>query len=588
MAEKAQSFLPLYEETPWKPPEVFPVLDDRYKRVGIDCESTGTDVHGKDVPVGTSLYLEDGRNYYFPWGHEGGGNLDKGRVVNFLQRELKGKTLIMAEAKFDTNMHRKIGVDFEAIGCKLREVQFQAALLDGDERRSFKLDDMAEDYLNEKKVVLPHKNIWQLPASIAGPYAEVDARLTFQLDEVLQPRIVAQDLATVLDVENELIYCVAEMERNGTPLDVEKLVAWLKEVDAEYSAIILDLYAKYGRRVNPNAAKDLEQLFKQLGIEYGFTEKSGMGSFTDGFLKSVDHPAAAAVRKARTLDSLKSKYLKKYDNERDGNVIRYKLHQLKGDDYGTVSGRFSSSSINIQQVFDPERQADKLGESRYTIRELFIPEPGKVWVKADASQIEFRLFAHYSQSKKLIQAYNDNPNVDFHSVVADVMRVKRKPAKGLNFGKLYGMGRDKMSRQTGLDREESDVLFDKYDELFPEAKVLMNRAMELAKTRGYVKTLLGRRARFATAARLHSALNRVIQGSAADVLKKKLIEVYNYRKELGLTMRMTVHDEVDGDLEDPGKAVTLKELLDAPILDIRVPLTWDVQVGPNWAHGTKV
>jgi DNA polymerase-1 len=580
-------------DTGWRAPEQLPVLDDRFRRLGFDSEWTGTDWLGDDVPVGYSFALEDGRKFYLPVGHQGGGNLDKALVHRWMNRELKNKTLVTLSGKGDIQMCRKVGVDLEALGCSIEEVQYQAALL-SDIRRSFKMEDLANDYLGQKKIEIQRKDIWQLPAYEVGPYAEEDAAITLRLGDFLGEKIKEEELDKVLALENSLIYCVCEMERNGVPLDYDKLFAWKGEIKKRSDQIILLIAEGTGLKVNPNSAHDLAQLFGLLGIGYNRTPPTGnfpngQPSFTDEFLATIDNEFVHLIREGRTLDSLDSKYVGKYAAAIRRGILHYQLHQLKGDEaYGTISGRFSSSKVNIQQVFDPERQADKMGRRDYIIRQLFLPGKGMKWLKADASQIEFRLFVHYSRSARLIKIFNETPDVDFHQQVADLCSIKRKPAKNINFGKLFGMGRDKMARELGLPRSESDVLFAKYDQKFPETKNLMEEVMGVARNRGYVKTILGRRARFPNGERLHSALNRVIQGSAADILKIKLLELYNNRKALGFLMRLTVHDEVGGDVESKEQAAAIKEMLEAPIpgLGIRVPLLWDVTVANNWGEAS--
>jgi DNA polymerase-1 len=317
------------------------------------------------------------------------------------------------------------------------------------------------------------------------------------------------------------------------------------------------------------------------------------------------------------LYSILTKYLKKYLNLLDhNNVLRYQLHQLRSDEYGTVTGRYASSGgvkkkgINVQQVMKVESQLEEYDIASWIIRELFIPDEGKVYVSADASQIEFRWFAHYSESQKLISEYCNDPTMDFHQLVANMLGQKRKDAKHNNFGKLYTMGIPKLARKLGLQcdcgcrvddqwrkanhraeckMQKAFEISKEYDAKFPEAQALSQKAMRIAKNRGYVRTIMGRRRRYPTGERLHSALNAIIQGTAADTLKVKLLEVYNNRRTLGITLRATVHDELDGDIENPTKSREFKELLDAPDSRIpcRVPLLWDVETGPNWRATTE-
>src|SRR5262245_1957926 len=512
-------------ETSWKPPETFPLLASAgMKQCTVDWETDGLDIRGDSMPVGLAVKDQLGRKYYLPFGHKGGGNLDKGKVLNWARQEIKDMDVEFAEAKFDIGMGRKVGVDFEKQGCRPKEVQYRAALLN-DYRRSVKLDDLSWEFLQRRKLAIDHKNIAEYPASVVGPYAEEDVDLTNEVYKYTEKRIEEQGLRRVCDLEDDIIYATMEMERNGARLDIPKLGKWREQIDAEISRSIMNIHQKTGLRVNPNSAEDVAKLFTHLNLDFS-TTTTGLGSFTDDFLKTFPKDSTPAiVRRAKTLLSIKSKYTDKYWRERIGEILFYKLHQLKGDDYGTIAGRYSSSSVNIQQVYAPRRQAKKYGASEFLIRELFIPDDGFTWVKADASQIEFRLFAHYSKSKKLIDAYRNNPDIDFHVKVAEIMSQDRDDAKNLNFGMLYCMGKDKLAFKLGRPREESDKLYRQYNEEFPEVRKLILEAIHIAETRGYVKTILGRRARFipkdyspssttdevlSYSDRYHIALNRVI------------------------------------------------------------------------------
>jgi DNA polymerase-1 len=577
-------------ETGWKAPEQLPELS-RYKRIAFDSEWDGVDWHGSSMPIGWSFCTEDRKKWYLPVGHLGGGNLDRNVVKRWFEREVRNKELVTLSGKGDIQMTRKFGVDLEAQGNTIREVQHKAALL-SDVRRSFKMEDMLFDFLGRHKHEIDRSKIWELPAYEVGPYAEGDAEDTLDLDDYLAKKVSEENLDNVLDLEDSLIYCVCEMERNGVPLDVNLLNDWRGKIRRRFENIIMIISEGTGLKVNPNSGADLARLFGLLNIEYPRTpgtEKfpNGQPSFTDDFLKTVNNEYSQLAREARGLDSLDSKYLLKYLKALKQGILYYQLHQLKGDeDYGTISGRFSSSNVNIQQVFDPEKQERKSGHRDYLIRYLFGPERGKRWVRADASQIEFRLFVHYSKSQRLIDIYNNNPEVDFHEQAAEMCHIGRKPAKTINFLMLYGGGKDKLAFQLGMSRTESDKLYAEYNHRFPEMRDLYDEVMGVAKRRGHVKTIMGRRARFPGGERIHSALNRVLQGTAADVLKRKLKEVYEMRHELGLKMRLTVHDELDGDIVDDEHANRLRVVLERPLEDlkIRVPLLWDVSTGSNWGE----
>lgn len=596
------------EDRDWKAPEVLPVLDDRFKRIGFDSEWDGTDVHGSSKTVGFSVALEDGRDFYFPYGHKGGGNLDKELCLRWARTELKGKTLVMSESKGDVEMMRKEKVDFEDLGCSIREIQFGAALLD-DTRRSFKLEDMAQDFLGEGKDELDRARIWEYPASRVGPYAQRDGRLTLRIDDYLTPRIVDEGMEACWQLENDIIYATLDMERNGVPIDVNKLDRWILDTSRMSARIHNELLERYNRRINPNSNIDLEWLFQHEGQGYPRTaptngSPNGQASFTEEFLKTLDHDYVALVRGAKTIDSIRSKYLLKYKRTIRNGILRFKLHQMKGDDYGTISGRYSSSKPNIQQVFAAKKQKKKIGsimthpllelifagweEKDFIIRELFIPVAGALWCKADAMQIEFRLFAHYANDESILSEYRKNPRVDYHVITQELVNtlvaLDRDDAKTYNFGRVYGMGRDKNAAQLGLSREEADKLYDAYDQKLPAVGRLMRKVMKLAKNRGYVHTYMGRRARFEDGSRgIHSALNRVLQGTAAEVLKMKLKNVYRERKTVGIVaMHMVVHDEFDSSIQ-PGYEKRYEELLNTQDFQFRVPILWDVATGPNWA-----
>ncbi len=590
----------------WKPPESLPALDSRYKKIWFDSEWDGKDVFGRSQAIGYSVCLEDDRRFYLPFGHRGGGNLDKAFVHRWAQREFRDKTIVVASGKGDVQMSRKSGLDLESINCRVEDIQYKAALL-SDLRRSFKLDDMAFDFLGERKLDLDRSRIWELPAAEVGPYAEHDAFLTKRVDQHLDPAIQEEGLERVLRLENDLIYCVCEMERNGVPLDVPLLHERDRQMARIYEDAIMEVQQATSLRVSPQSGHDLARLANMFGIVYPMTtpeptpknpDPKPQPSFTDAFLQTLDNEHFKKLRRARSINSIRSKYVTGYLKRIRDGILRFQLHQLKGDEFGTISGRFSSSNPNIQQVYKPSRQKKKLGSAEFLVRQVFIPYyPGEnpndwEWIKADARQIEFRLFVHYSRSERLIQKYVIDPLIDFHNIVQELLEryreIDRDDTKNINFGKLYAMGRAKMARQMGLPRDVADQLFDLYDEMFPEAKELLNLSMEIAESRGHVKTLLGRRARFPEGSiNIHSALNRVLQGSAADIMKMKLLEVYNNRKLLNLIMFLTVHDELDGRIPRGGPyKQMLQDLLDTQIseLKLRVPILWEVSTGRNWAE----
>lgn len=610
-----------HEPTGWVAPSELPDLSQYPKeaKFGFDSEFKYiNDVHDDSEVAGISICTPDRKRYYFPVGHRAGGNLDERLVLKWAKTELSGRHLCILNAKDDIHVMYRWGLNLEEIGAQIHDPAFKAALLD-ENRIKYNLNQLLHDVLGREKADVPGRktDIFDMAASEVGSYAEQDAQDHLDLDEAQQTMIDEQDLGRVCDLEDQLIYATCSMERTGALIDLPKLERWIREVSEAHQTAILSVYAQTGLRVNPNSGKDMARLFNTLGLPIPTREEElgGGETFEEEYLSRVQHPAIRACIAARKLDSLNSKYLKKYRKllTKD-NILRYNLHQLRTDSsggkFGTVTGRFASANVNIQQVMKVESQLEEYEIASWIVRELFIPTPGATYVSADASQIEFRWFAHYSKSAKLIAAYIVDPTIDFHQLVANLLGQKRKDAKHNNFGKLYTMGVVKLARKLGLGCDcgcpvdeqwkksnhkpeckiqKAFAISKEYDDKFPEAKKLSEEAMRVAKNRGYVRTVMGRRRRYPAGERLHSALNAIIQGTAADTLKVKMLESYRNRKFLELVLRATVHDELDGDLFNPDKKKDFKELLEAPDqrISCRVPLLWDVEIGPNWRVTTE-
>ncbi len=521
------------------------------------------------------------------FGHPAGNNFTLEQVQQWARHELPRRQISLVNPSFDLHMLRKVGIDLEAIGALPRGVQYKCALLD-EKRRHYDLESMAQDYLGKSKVqngALP-ENIHKMPGSLIADYAILDARLTLELDDYFEPLLNKQDLHRVAQLEDDLIYCVLHMECQGVLLDLPKLRRW----DSEVALRVSELEKVMPLGVNPRSGPQLEKVFRYLGVaDFARTDKD-KPCFDENALKFYRNAYASnskvvdlcdAILTIRAVTGLKSRYTSKYLKEVESNgILRYNLHQCRTGDNGTVSGRFSASGVNIQQVSAEEKQDP--ATASWIIRELFLPEPKAAWISGDASQIEFRLFAHYSGSDKLAAAYRDNPDTDFHAVVAEMTGLIRKLAKNVNFGMVYGMGQGKLANDLQLRPEEADDFFLQYHALFPEARKLMKKCMRIARQRGFVKTLLGRRRRFSDGLFLHAALNSVLQGSAADIMKKKLVKLYREMKSLEFNLQFTVHDEVNGSLYNPDKAAAIQELLNEQDFDLRVPITWNVKTGKNW------
>jgi DNA polymerase-1 len=520
-------------------------------------------------------------------------------VKRWAERELRGKRLVGLNVRFDAHMMREWGIDLEAQGCTFGDVGHYAALLD-DNRFSFSLESISQTYLQMGKVQgLSGEHMAEYPAWQVTPYGRRDVELVTKLLATMRPDLEAEELLDVAALEDSVIPAVLEMERNALLIDTDKLNRWVIESEREVNKLSWQLINDAGFRCDPAKGSDLQRLFEKEKIDVvKFSEKTGKPSFdAEVMAQAAKHsPLIDLAYTINKIHSLRSKYLVCYQRCTDSKgLIRTSFHQLRADEGGTVSGRFSSSSpmrddptsgINVQQVFSANKQVRMLGD-RWIIRELYIAELGKLFYGSDAEQIEFRLFAHYSGSNHLIQAYKDDPTTDFHNIVMSIIKpvrpdITRKLAKDCNFAKIYGAGQDKVAEMLGLSVEEAAPFIEAYDNAFPEASMLMRKAMNAARQRGWVKSMTGRRARFPERRMLHSALNRVIQSSAADINKRKLVELYNERKRTGLVMRATVHDEIVGDVPDAEAGKMCDAILNEQTTPITVPILWAGHTGANW------
>lgn len=598
----------------WRPDEL-PSLDGVIE-LAYDHETTGLAwmPPKRDYVVGTAIaYRRPGdktiTSHYFGIRHEGGGNIPEERWREWHQRELRGKRLVTANGKYDVHVSINTDLDLEACGAEITDVQHSAALLD-DYRREFSLEVLAQHYLGAGKAEygIDKSRMKHYHVADVEEYAKMDAQRTLELRECFLRMLRQEDLLEVQKIEDDCIYPTVEMEGNGALLDEELLDQWVIEAEQDMLRLISEIHDEAGVRIEVSAPKDIEFLFERLGLQVP-------PSFAADVLKSYEHPTIKKLHAARQIWSLSTKFLLKYQSEvKKWGRLYYGLNQLKsdneGDSKGTVSGRYSSSGIqivpppnkvvvgvNIQQVSNVKKQIARYGNKKYLIRKLFKPAPGKLWLSSDARQIEYRIFAHYANNAAIIRAYEEDPYVDFHMRVKnmlDSVRVlTRDRTKDVNFALIYGAGIEKMTRMvlgipdsvrvTPAQIRELEAIREAYFQMMPEVPRLLKHASHLAKTRGYVRTVTGRRARFVDGQFAHAAFNRVDQGSGADINKRKVREVYDERKRLGLTMRISLHDELDADCPDEESMREVAKILDRQTTPMKVPILWDTHVGPTWA-----
>lgn len=618
----------IYQPSIFAAEDVKPVMDTDYRlpelpnlkgvrRLSCDFETKGKNPF-KNYPVGMSVSWSDSlvtdvQSVYLPIAHQGSANFDADVVKRWAKDNMSGKIVIFANAKYDIATGKTWGLDFEALGIKPRDVAFAEALLNDSRYAKLDLDSMAKKHLGVGK--LEHdwdfSRIHLLSAAQVDPYANRDTRITYLIDHVLEKDIQAQGLGAVLSLENSIIYAVCEIERNGCRMDVEKIHRWNKEIPVLRNKLVDEISNEIGIAVSPNSPNSLRRVFDRLGIESPkvavtvVDEKTKEEtvvyeeSYAEELMSKVDHPLIKKIIKARRMDSLHSKFVEPYAENLEGDLLRSQFHQLKTNDYGTISGRFSATgggndpdspyTFNVQQV-EKENKDEELGRM-FPVRELFLSEEGTDFFSCDAAQIEYRLFAEFSKAKLVLEAYRKDPRTKYHEVIHEVVKkaganITYKQCKNSNFARLYSAGVKKISLMIGLSEAETrDYLENYYDKLIPEGKKFTQRVNKIAKERGYITTLLGRRARFGSGERkMSSAVNALIQGSAADIFKLKLASVYRERKTLGITkLRQVVHDEQCGDKDpDPVYTKRIQEFFDEQDLNLTVPILWDLSTGKNW------
>jgi DNA polymerase I-like protein with 3'-5' exonuclease and polymerase domains len=607
-------------QTEWLPPEDFPDLS-KYDEIAIDLETKDPDltkmgsgaIIGKGEVVGIAVAVEGWCGYY-PIAHGGGGNMDKTMVLKWFQDVLNTPSKkVFHNAMYDVCWIRAMGLK---INGQIIDTMIAAALCDENQFR-FDLNTCARRYVGTGKDeaalyaaakewgIDPKGEMYKLPAMYVGQYAEKDAAITLQLWQYLKTEIVKQDIQSIFDLEIELFPCLVDMRFLGVRVDVDGAHQLKQKLVGREQSSLLAVKKETGIEPQIWAARSIAKVFEKLNLPYDRTEKTSAPSFTKNFLQNHPHPVVQHIARAREINKAHTTFIDTILKYSHKGRIHAEINQLRGDNGGTVTGRFSYSNPNLQQI--PARNKE-LGPM---IRSLFIPEDGHTWGVFDYSQQEPRLVVHYAALQNLygvddvLDSYNNDPDTDFHTIVADMANIPRSQAKTINLGLFYGMGKNKLQAELGVDKETSDDLFKQYHDRVPFVKQLMDNVMQRSQQRGQIRTLLGRLCRFhlwepnmfgmhkalphdeallehgpgIRRAYTYKALNKLIQGSAADMTKKAMIELY---KE-GIIPHIQVHDELDISIKDPAHANKIKEIMENAVR-LEVPNKVDYESGPNWGN----
>ena len=633
----------LFNEPTWVPPVELPDLSQE-TIIAIDVETrdprlishgpgwTRNDGNLIGIAVSSSKWTG-----YLPIAHEGGANLSKSLVIRWLKDQLKhGMSVVFHNAQYDLGWLLTVGI---TVPGKILDTMIAAPLLD-ENRYSYSLNALGATYLGEKKKedelrlaasqhgVDAKKEMWKLPASRVASYAETDARLTLQLWHVLRKKLAEEKCGQILEMELQLLPIIFEMRTRGIRVDLDKAAETKKYLQAKEDTLLLEVKKETGVDIEPWTATSLASAFDKLNLTYERTAKSDAPSFTKHFLKTHKHPIAKKILEIREYNKANTTFVETILQHQYKGRIHCEFNQLRSGDGGTVTGRFSSSHPNLQQV--PARHP----EIKELIRGLFIPEEGCKWGSFDYSAQEPRWLMHYAsltpetkdniRVQEIVKSYQSD-DLDFHQMVADIAGVERNLAKTINLGIMYGMGIGKLAGILGdIPFDEAKALRNDYDEKVPFIREMATAVMAVATHKGEIRTLMGRKCRFPMrepkgyggykqvihmdkleedweniqntpleerdkdwrkknpvnyqVAFTYKALNRLIQASSADQTKRAMLNCY----EKGYLPMLTVHDELCFSVIHDENIKDIKETMENCFPELKVPSRIDVGIGENW------
>jgi DNA polymerase I-like protein with 3'-5' exonuclease and polymerase domains len=615
----------------WVPPHELPDLSEA-KTIAIDVETKDPylKTRGPGWPTGEGEVVGyavavDGWKGYVPIRHGGGGNIDE-RICNIWMKKVceSPADKIMHNAQYDAGWLRRMGF---TVNGRIIDTMVIASLLD-ENRFSYSLNALAFEYLSKTKSeknlteaardfgVDPKAELWKLPSMYVGPYAEVDAELTLELWNFFKPLITKEDLWSVVNLELDVLPVLIDMTWKGVRIDQNRVERTRDFLLKEEKTMLSKIKHITGMNVEVWAAQSLAKAFDVVGINYPKTEK-GAPSFTKSFLSEQNHELPKMILRTRDLNKTSGTFINTImkHTAKDGRIHSH-INQIRSDDGGTVSGRISMSNPNLQQI--PARDPE-LGPM---IRSLFLPEENEKWASIDFSQQEPRILVHYAHAfgksqghdmkgvQEFVDGYQNDPDMDFHTMVADMAKINRKQAKTINLGMMYGMGVNKLSDQLDIPVEEAKILVNQYHDRVPFVKMLMHGVMNKLNSRqssGSIRSILGRKCRFELwepdtfamnkalplkdalnehgpttrlkRAYTYKALNRLIQASAADMTKKAMVDIY----KLGIVPLIQIHDEIAVSVSNDDQIDSIVYAMENAV-KLGVPNKVDVEIGPSWGE----
>ena len=639
-------------QTEWVQPTEYPDLRS-YDEISIDLETRDPNlkskgsgaVTGNGEVVGIAVATFNDK-WYFPIAHGEGPNMNRAKTLEWFKDICEcPATKIFHNAMYDVCWIRNLGIKINGL---IVDTMIACSVLD-ENRFAYTLNALSWHYLNEGKNekalneaaksrgLDPKAEMWKLPASEVGAYAEKDAELTFKLWQHVKKLLVEDDCEDIFNLETDLFPCLVDMRFLGVRVDVTRANQLKKELTTQEERLIHQVKIETGVETQIWAARSIQKVFEHLKLPFEKTVKTGAPSFTKNFLSNHEHPVIKMIAEARKINKVNTTFIDTILRHEHNGRIHAEINQIRSDDGGTVTGRFSYSNPNLQQIPAKDPNTGPL------IRSLFLPEEGCKWGTFDYSQQEPRLVTEYAlrfglaSVNKIADAYDTDPKADFHQTVADMAKIPRGQAKVINLGLFYGMGKAKLEAELGVSKDKAKELFDTYHGKVPFVKQLTNQLMSAAQDQGRIKTILNRKCRFPKyepilkgsdwgrfvpaqdhermlelqamgefmkdeegefikdkdgnkqknywhenghrRAFTYKALNKLIQGSAADMTKKAMLELHRR----GITPHIQIHDELDisiplGEKDNSKDIIKIME----NAVDLQIPNKVDYESGPNW------
>ena len=574
------------------------------EEIAFDTETTSLDYMQAEL-VGVSFAVEPGHAAYVPFGHDYPGapdQLSRALVLERLRPILESgrPAKIGQNLKYDMSVLARAGIALNGIGF---DTMLESYVLDSTATRH-DMDSLALKYLGHRTIHYEdiagkgakQLSFNQIAIEEAGPYAAEDADVTLRLHRVLRPRLEERaSLAKLCDtVEVPLVPVLSRVERNGVRIDVRRLTQQSAELADRMREIQASAHDCAGGPFNLGSAKQIQViLFDKLGLPVLAKTPKGQPSTAESVLQELafDHELPKLILEHRAMSKLKSTYtdaLPACVNSATGRV-HTSYHQAVAS-----TGRLSSSDPNLQNI--PVRTH----EGR-RIRQAFVADPGFRLVAADYSQIELRIMAHLSGDRGLLDAFASG--ADIHRATAsevfagggEVGDEQRRSAKAINFGLIYGMSAFGLARQLGIERGEAQSYVELYFSRYPGVKAFMDATRESARDRGYVETVFGRRLYLPEikSSNVHrrqyaerTAINAPMQGTAADIIKRAMLDLDAWIAESGAPVRMImqVHDELVFEVASEAVgdvAPVIRERM-SDAAELAVPLVVDIGEGDNW------